>query len=409
MDDEVEVFDSPDLHVKFAPGKSEAPAVFATFTPRNGGRPNKKGFGEAFFAKRGIPALHFVAQRNHWWQVADLAAAISAAEPFLSKFSQVITYGASMGAHGALVHSKALRATRAVALSPQFAINGRATPWLPAWSRDTATVKEAFRMEEGLSPTADVFVVYDPLDAFDVDHVRKIESIRPVTKVPVSFAGHSTAEALLNAGQLGQLVMSMLGEQPARKITRGYRLGRRRQLAPLLRGRSLCLKAGKPGLADRLGLRIRGLVEEQLDGDIHHPSDLLRALHLGGRYWTAEERLERVARLVARYPELSDARMLQARLLRDAGDLSGALWASSLARRLAKKDFRILLYRALIRAELGDLEAAEKDIQFCLNARSPARVKEWQALVQLYRRAGISAATMSQVDQFVTDLASGQI
>jgi hypothetical protein len=108
--DAVELFDSPNLHVKFVPGISDAESVFVTFTPRNGGRPNKKGFGEPFFSKRAIPALHFVAQWNHWWQVPDVLEAIELSQPLLAGFKRVVTYGASMGAHGALGRSQDLTA-----------------------------------------------------------------------------------------------------------------------------------------------------------------------------------------------------------------------------------------------------------------------------------------------------------
>jgi tetratricopeptide (TPR) repeat protein len=401
----VELFDSPELHVKFVPAPEASRDLFVTFTSRNGGKANKKGFGEAYFVKRGYSALHFVAQRNHWWQVEDMAAGIAAAKHVLESHDRRITYGASMGAHGALVHSKAIGADRVLALSPQFAINNRKAPWMAAWAQDTANVSELFQMEYGLSRTAEIFVVYDPLDTFDIQHAREIRNVREVKELYLGFAGHSTAMALANVRQLSPLVLSMASDQPAMGIVAGYRAGRRRDLGAYMRAQSVTQKAGKAVLSYGIGRQAQALADEALNGGEPQPlADMLQATQMSGKYLSSEQRLARAEGLVALHPEDSEAHMTHARALREAGRLDDALQACSRARKFARRNYNVLLYRALIRAELGDITGAEEEIQVCLDARAPARAKNWLAQLTLYRRAGISEATIERIQEFVDGL-----
>jgi hypothetical protein len=55
---------------------------------------------------------------------------------------------------------------------------------------------------------------------------------------------------------------------------------------------------------------------------------------------------------------------------------------------------------------MGDLASAETEIDACLLARAPARAKEWLAMVQLYRRAGISEGVLARIDQFIGELSA---
>lgn len=402
----VDVFDSPDLHVKFTDAGT-AGTLFVTFGPRHGGKPVKSGFQEAFFEVHGLSALHFVARRNHWWQAADMEAAIAAARPILARHDQVTAYGVGMGGHGALVHSGALNADRVLALSPQFAINHRKAPWPADWAKETAHLTERFPMETGLSQTAEVVVVYDPLETVDAQHVREIAAVRDVHQLRTGFAGQGLVSTLEDLQLLAPLVLGVMQSGAAQGFVGRYRQARRGLLGAYLRAQRICKATGKAALGDRVGKRAQAIARDALfNGPPQSLADLLHATQLSGRTLTADQRLAFAARLVEVHPESSEAHMAHARALREHDRLDDAFRACSLARRAAKRNYNILLYRALIRAELGDIVGAQEEIEVCLEARSPARAKSWTSMVPLYRRAGVSERVLKQIEAFTSELSA---
>lgn len=203
------IFNGEHIEVHVNIMSTESKKIVATFTARSD-KPQKSGFGEAFFEKNSIPAIHFISKSNHWWQIPEMKTAIEKATPFLDNFSEIFTYGASMGGHGALIFSKALKANHIIVGSPQFAIKGRLTPWTPRWERDTKDVNETFPIEEGLAKTAEIYCIYDPFNHFDRLHVNQINTLAPIKRIKTSFSGHSAVLQLKNLGVLSTLLKSII-------------------------------------------------------------------------------------------------------------------------------------------------------------------------------------------------------
>lgn len=203
------IFNGAELAVKSfldRPG----PNVIISFSARSD-RPTMSGFGEPFFEKRGIPAVHVISKRNHWWQVEEISDTIKAilALNLNARFKKVITYGTSMGGHGALVLSGPLHADQVFAFSPQFAINGRGAPWPTRWQNDTFGQTDILAIEDSCSRTAEIIVGYDPFLELDRLHMSQIQAVRSLRIIPIPFAGHSAMLALQQQGLLSTFLSSV--------------------------------------------------------------------------------------------------------------------------------------------------------------------------------------------------------
>lgn len=205
MKSNISVFSGRDLVVRYRPVDGSANAV-VTFTHRSSGDRNRKGYGEDFFVKTGISAVHFVSSANHWWQTGEMLGAIHAVNNLglSSRYENLVTYGASMGGHGALLFSGMLNANRALAFSPQFAVGGRNAAWKETWNIDG--IKELYRFEDLYSTKTDILVLLDLHETFDVRHLRAFREVRKVRTVNVPLSRHDIGGAMVQMGLLSSFV-----------------------------------------------------------------------------------------------------------------------------------------------------------------------------------------------------------
>lgn len=206
------------------------PDLFITFTGRAANPPVPSGFGETFFRKRGLSAVHFISKANHWWQTPEVDQAIAALREagILSGRRQITLYGSSMGGYSALVRSAGLKPSQILAVSPQYSIDGKVVPFERRWRNYAAKLSFDYDdMEAGLDREARLLVVVDSFFRPDALHLRLIESHRPVEVVRISFAGHNTARALEEIGLATRLVTEVAqGRFDNLAFRRDYRRGR---------------------------------------------------------------------------------------------------------------------------------------------------------------------------------------
>jgi hypothetical protein len=208
--------------------------LFVTFSSRreheSKGGPRRDGFGERFLASRNIPFICFVNKANHWWQTAEVPEAIGQLrrEHSFERFSRVVTYGASMGAYGALLFSRELAATDVLAFSPQYSVAGE-LPLQPEWRSEMQRVPILFEpMSKAMSSTARIVLISDPLTPIDRRHINAIQAVRPCERIPVPFSGHSSSLFLHELGLLKTIVVQAhSGELDGRKLRQEIRSARR--------------------------------------------------------------------------------------------------------------------------------------------------------------------------------------
>ncbi|GLK75843.1 hypothetical protein GCM10008171_10970 [Methylopila jiangsuensis] len=190
---------------RLAPGSAD---VAVTFTPFSDRSRRVGGYAETFLAGRGVSAVHVISQRNHWWQTPEMEPALEAirALKLRARHRHVTTYGSSMGGHGALLFARAVGADQALALSPQFAVNGRGAEWRRRWP----TLPELYRYEDTASPNIRVAVAYDPYDGFDRRHAEAIRAVTPFEAVRVPFSLHPVGPALVEMDLLSGFAQAFL-------------------------------------------------------------------------------------------------------------------------------------------------------------------------------------------------------
>lgn len=159
--------------------------------------------GENFFYKRRIPTINFICRRNIWWQTAEMAEALAVLDRLKldSKYRQITTYGLSMGAYGALIFSKALKASRVIAIAPQYSIDSRVVPFETRWPEDREQIHFVYDdMADGLITDGEVIVFYDRFFSADKRHIDLLEQHRTLDKFLVNFSTHTVARALNDMG-----------------------------------------------------------------------------------------------------------------------------------------------------------------------------------------------------------------
>ncbi|NGM18507.1 tetratricopeptide repeat protein [Roseomonas stagni] len=170
------------------------------------------GFGDAFFAKHGVPAYHFIAQWNHWWQPASVRDAVAAVDEALDNSGRppVMTYGSSMGGYGAAMHARDLGARYVLMLAPQWSANPATPPHEARWSAEARQIDFIHDdMASRICGDARKYIVFDPAGP-DARHVDLFATIPNTTLLRCIDGGHVIAHTLQQAGLLTDLVFSAM-------------------------------------------------------------------------------------------------------------------------------------------------------------------------------------------------------
>lgn len=343
------LFDGDDIRV-VARLVNRSEDLVITFTGRAADPPVEKGFGEAYLLKRKISALHFISKANHWWQTPETHRAIAELNGagLIDRYRRVILYGSSMGGYAALLLSRVLPASRIVVFSPQYSIDERRVPFEQRWRNYASQLRFDYDdMAAGLNASVPVLAAFDPFFRPDAQHVELIETLRPVDRIPIAFAGHNTARMLQELGILASMTDTLLlGEFDTSKFVRTCRRLRRHSslfwyglaesLAVHGRGASSNIAAM---LAAFIASRSEQIRDRTLQLDILHLA-LLTAYRgadaaLVGQWLAAIEKIE---------PDGHRTDFARAIAAEDAGDL---LRTAALAR-AALKESRIGPYAALL-------------------------------------------------------------
>ena len=202
----VELYRSADLLVRAQTGH-QSPFCVVTFNSYTDRRTlDREGFGEGFFASRGVNAIHVLSRDNDWYLLPDIERALDAAAKAAS-FDRVSAYGSSMGAYAAIRLGRLAGATTAIALSPQFSIDPRLVPFEDRWDPDARRLDYEIERRlgrKGFVSSADVF--YDPTNR-DARHVELFRDCLDVRDVRLPDCGHPVTGFLAEVGLLQRAVM----------------------------------------------------------------------------------------------------------------------------------------------------------------------------------------------------------
>lgn len=248
---------SDHLRVVFraAEGGSDRPLVVTFDSLSLDLRLDRPGFGEVWLRQVGYDAVHVVSDRNGWYQSPEMARVFPRVREIARERARTVTYGSSMGGYAAVRFAGRVGAQAAVAISPQFSIDPRKTPFEDRWTEYAAGLSfswEAPSPEDAALERA--YVLYDPADR-DRLHMERLAEVFPVTPVPLLHAGHPAGTFLAEGLLLPDAVRAMIdGRFDPGEFRRARREARRRsgQYHHVLASR---LPARRRATAERLGAR----------------------------------------------------------------------------------------------------------------------------------------------------------
>lgn len=192
------------------PKDSVCCVTFFTYASKEDTLKNVEGFGESILSKLGIPALHFINKKNHWWQIDDLESCLEAGRKALQPSKIRIGYGSSMGAYGILRFSNELNLDETLAFSPQFSINRKIVPWEKRWKHQADILN--FESESmNLSALTNHNIVFDPrsVDALHVEMIKQENPQAHITLHQIAAGDHFLIREVQRSGLLSDLIASM--------------------------------------------------------------------------------------------------------------------------------------------------------------------------------------------------------
>jgi Tetratricopeptide repeat len=310
-----ELFASQNLRVRLVGGFGRDRLV-VTFLPFNDpGHREERGFGELFFEKRQIDAIHFTPADNSWYQYPELPEAAALVRGVAAGYRKIVTYGSSMGGYGAIRFGALVGASDTLAISPQFSIDPTIAPFERRWPGEAASIDYTLERQLGSPFVGRAFVVYDPCSV-DRAHVELYRRTTAVVDLPLVNAGHLATWILSDLGLLERLVLDVLGErlEPAGFIAEARR--RRRESSWFFV--ALAEKSRHPRRRLTLARRACDMAPPE---PVHLLTEATALAELGELAQAAAV-LDRALRLV---PGSVQLRCYLAHVLELAGDLEGAL------------------------------------------------------------------------------------
>ena len=186
---------------------------------------DRPGFGEEFFQKLGVDAVHIIGRQNDWYQYPELLEAAAIVRSFLASRERVISYGSSMGGYAAIRFGGIFGTHLAAAFSPQFSVNPAVAPFERRWLADALRIRFCLEaMSIRFVPRA--FIFYDPRDD-DRLHVDLFRGHTEVVDIAVPLGGHPCISMLSETDLLRPILLRLLetGESPDNLMS-GFRAAR---------------------------------------------------------------------------------------------------------------------------------------------------------------------------------------
>jgi hypothetical protein len=208
--DVTDLFRTSELLVRHVKTGSRLCAV--SFQPWNDTRTSVDcdGFGEDFFCKRLIDAIHVIPRDNNWYHVPGIFDAVQRIADCAGGYKRAIGYGCSMGGYGALKFGARIGLAEILAISPQYSIDQAVCPFEVRWRREAASIAFDPAIEHAPKFDGVVHVFYDPLEDGDRQQVELIAREYRARLVEMPGTGHPTLNAMQERQSLGPTIMDVV-------------------------------------------------------------------------------------------------------------------------------------------------------------------------------------------------------
>lgn len=156
--------------------------------------------------------IHISSKTNDWYTSNGRKDLVVACQQILCRYSRVICFGFSMGAHAAILFGTLFKANRVVAVSPRIQLDPEQEPHDV---RNVDFIRKCNFAEGDLRQIADqnieTVIVFDPFSAPDAAHVKIFESHFPVWNyLAFPFSGHNSLQPAKDAKKLRPLMRSLV-------------------------------------------------------------------------------------------------------------------------------------------------------------------------------------------------------
>jgi hypothetical protein len=187
-------------------------------------------FAQSYLSKRNVPAVYVRCDESDWFQNDKVFALGQTIRASLGDRTTITVYGASMGAHGALLMSGSLQARRAIAVAPQYSIDRADMPRERRWKIAATKIgRFRHRIEDHLRIDCDKIVLFDPYDE-DRRQIARLAAIGHGWRfVALPFSSHQVLRFLLECGVIDALLEDPFGAgTDVGRLRRAVRQRRRR-------------------------------------------------------------------------------------------------------------------------------------------------------------------------------------
>ncbi len=185
------------------------------------------GFGQLTFQKKGMPHVVIRSRHSRWFQDAEVFDMARAIRATLGAKANIVAYGASMGAYGALLLSGTLQAKRVIAIAPQYSIDRQHVAGETRWKRAIRAIgRFIHRLDDHVAPDIPKYVFYDAMSP-DRMQIAAMPHDASWHFVNLPFASHQVLRFLKECNALPLLLDSMAENGPdLRAIRARVRAGR---------------------------------------------------------------------------------------------------------------------------------------------------------------------------------------
>lgn len=212
-------------HVQVTFDRHQSDVLVVTFSDhfhKEGGF--RKGFGELPLRDANLTTIHVKSSFNHWWQTTEIFEAINLVKAVSVGYGapSLVTYGASMGGYAAIHFANFLKASRAVAFSPQSDLwNDREIRWRAEAYRWPRILPE---MRDVLSSDIEYLIVVDPREKLDMMQALGVEGAKIL---PLENYGHRSVPLLAEIGHLKPMMLSLVSGTSYEEILSDMRMALR--------------------------------------------------------------------------------------------------------------------------------------------------------------------------------------
>ncbi len=227
------LWEGPENALIFAPRSKRLVVVFDNIsTAREEGQRWPWGF-KALWQDMGCSVLGVMCTQRNWFRQDFVHDAFEGLrdQGFFEQFDEILFYGASMGAFGALVYAQCAPGANVLAVAPQSTLDRRIMPDDDRWGW-TARLDWDGRFNDAadvLENTGQTFIVADPYFAPDKAQVERIRGER-ITWLKTAFMGHQLPNAFVVMGILKPMLLAAAGGTLTPELF--YRLFRARSDLP---------------------------------------------------------------------------------------------------------------------------------------------------------------------------------